>query len=217
MITQTTLDFLKKLDKNNNRTWFHAHRPEYEAAKQNFEELVEKLIDKISTFENLGILTPKECLFRINRDIRFSHDKRPYKDNFGAAIAKGGKKNLFGSFYIHLQPGESFVGGGLYHPDTKTLNKFRDYILEHPKKFLAIAENTAFKKYFGPLAGETLKRVPSGYSKDMPLQHYLMMKSLTALHHLPDRTLTSKGLEVEIINGCKLLSLFLALINESQK
>ena len=216
MIPKSTLVFLNNLSKNNNKAWFDEHRTEYTQAKQNFEELIEKLIHKISAFEDLGILIPKDCLFRINRDVRFSNNKSPYKNNFGAAIAKGGKKNLFGSYYLHIQPGQSFIGGGLYHPDTKTLNKFRDYILDNPKKFLPIIDQSDFQKYFGPLQGESLINTPRGYSKELPLQQYLKLKSLTAIHHLTDQTLTSKNLESEIIKGCRLLSPYLSLISKTQ-
>jgi uncharacterized protein (TIGR02453 family) len=217
MIPESTLHFLRNLAKNNNKTWFDTHRKEYEETKSNFEEFVKKLIDKISYFEDLGVLTPKDCMFRINRDIRFSNNKRPYKENFAAAIAKGGKKNMFGSFYLHIQPGQSFLGGGLYHSDTKTLNKFRDFILDHPKKFLSTIQSPAFKKYFGELKGETLKTAPRGYDKDLPLQQFLKMKSLTAIHNFSDQTVTSKNLESEIFKGCKLLSPYLAFIIETQK
>lgn len=216
MIPKSTLTFLKKLAVNNNKVWFDLHREEYNQAKLNFEELVKNLIDQISKFEDLGILTPKDCLFRINRDVRFSKDKRPYKKNLSAAIAKGGKKNIFGSYYLHIQPGESFLAGGIYSPDTKTLNKFRDYILDRPKKFLSTIEKPAFKKYFGELQGESLVNTPRGYSKDLPLQQFLKMKSLVAIHHFSDETLTSKNLESEIITGCKLLQPYLELIAETQ-
>jgi len=216
MIPKSTLTFLKNLAKNNNKAWFDLHRQEYLDAKSNFEELVQQLIVKISAFEDLGLLTPKDCLFRINRDVRFSYDKSPYKKNLSAAIAKGGKKNIFGSFYLHIQPGESFLAGGIYNPDTKTLNKFRDYILDHPKKFLSTIENPAFQKYFGPLQGESLITIPRGYSKDLPLQQFLKMKSLIAIHHFSDQTLTSKHLQAEIIKGCKILAPYLSLIATTQ-
>jgi len=215
MIPQLTLDFLQKLAKNNNKSWFDLHRKEYEQAKLNFEEFVRNLIEKISKFEDLGILTPKDCMFRINRDVRFSHNKRPYKENMSAAIAKGGKKNIFGCYYIHIQPGQSFLAGGLHHPETKTLNKFRDFILDHPKKFTSTIENPSFKKYFGPLQGESLKTTPRGYDKELPFQQFLKMKSLVAFHPLSDKIIISKDLETEIIKGCKLLKPYLEFVAES--
>jgi len=215
MIPKSTLDFLKELAKNNNKAWFDEHRKDYEKAKANFEEMVKSLIDQISEFEDLGVLTPKDCMFRINRDVRFSHDKTPYKKNLSAAIAKGGKKNIFGSYYIHIQPGASFLAGGLYGPDTKTLNKFRDYILDNPKKFLATIEGKEFKDYFGTLQGEKLKTIARGYSKDLPMQEFLKMKSLIAFHDLPDKVVTSNKLEEEIVKGCELMAPFIKLIEKA--
>ena len=118
MINQNTLDFLKKLEKNNNKEWFHSHKAEYQEARGNFLEVTQRLINEIGQFDEeikYSELESKKCVMRINRDIRFSKDKSPYKTNFFAFINPGGKKNPTAGYYFSLKPGgESFIGGGVY-------------------------------------------------------------------------------------------------------
>ena len=130
MLAPATLQFLKALDKNNNKAWFDAHRKQYDAAKLNFAELTQQVITQFGKKEpSIALLQPKECVFRINRDVRFSKNKAPYKNNMGASIKAGGKKSLLAGYYIHLEPGgKSFVGGGLYMPDAAIVGKVRQEI-----------------------------------------------------------------------------------------
>src|SRR5690242_20492625 len=118
MLQPNTLKFLKDLQKNNNKPWFDAHRKEYDAAKSDFAGFVQKLIDTQAKKDpSIKNLVAKDCMFRINRDVRFSKDKSPYKNNFGASINKGGKQSISsGGYYFHLQPGQAFTGGGLWMP-----------------------------------------------------------------------------------------------------
>jgi uncharacterized protein (TIGR02453 family) len=113
MLQPSTLKFLKDLKKNNTKEWFDANRKVYEAAKQDFEMLVQEVISQHGKKdEEIASLKPKDCMFRINRDIRFSKDKSPYKTNFGAFINRGGKKSIYAGYYFHCEPGRHFVGGG---------------------------------------------------------------------------------------------------------
>src|SRR4026207_2423805 len=146
MLQSSTLKFLKDLKKNNNKPWFDANRERYEEAKADFANFIQQVIDVHSKKDKtLASLKAKDCMFRINRDVRFSKDKSPYKTNFGASINKGGKK-AFGSagYYFHLEPGGSFTGGGLYGPAPEELKKTRQEIdynftdfkkIIHSKKF----------------------------------------------------------------------------------
>src|SRR5450631_3458500 len=119
MLQRKTVNFLKDLKKNNNRPWFDKHRPAYENAKLDFGDFIQSIIHKHSKKDpTIGSLKAKECMFRINRDIRFSKDKTPYKSNMGASINRGGKKSMFAGYYFHLEPdGKSYVGGGLWMPE----------------------------------------------------------------------------------------------------
>ena len=133
--------FLSALKKNNNKEWFEANRKEYETSKKWFEELFENLISGISKLDKgVADLKPKDCLFRINRDVRFGKDKSPYKSNFGAAIAQGGRKSPFGGYYIHIEPGASFIAGGIHMPESEVLKNIRqeiDYNFKDFKKIIS--------------------------------------------------------------------------------
>ncbi|HLO80078.1 MAG TPA: DUF2461 domain-containing protein, partial [Chitinophagaceae bacterium] len=123
------LSFLKKLKKNNNKPWFDANRHLYVEAKVEFEDFVSSLITSYGKHDPaIAHLLPKDCIFRINRDVRFSKDKSPYKNNFGASITSGGKKSPFAGYYVHIEPGAGFVGGGLWQPMPDMLAKVRQEI-----------------------------------------------------------------------------------------
>jgi len=117
-----SLSFISDLKKNNNKEWFHANRKQYDEARGEFIAFVEMMVSEIGMFDpDLGPISPKSTLFRINRDIRFTKDKSPYKTNFGAFIIKGGKKSGNAGYYFHLEPDGTFAGGGIYHPEANIL------------------------------------------------------------------------------------------------
>jgi uncharacterized protein (TIGR02453 family) len=188
-IKKSTLEFLNTLKYNNNREWFQANQIAYKEAKKNFEVFVQELINEIITFDpELKGLEVKECVFRINRDIRFSNDKSPYKSNFGAFMVKGGKKNgdKSAGYYFHLEPGSSMIAGGAYVPPSPWLNAIREKISDEPEEFLAILNEKEFKKFFGTIEGEKLKTAPKGYPSDHPQIEYLKLKSYLAMTEVPD-------------------------------
>jgi len=195
METKTILDFIHQLKENNNREWFEANRKMYQKSKKEFEALLAELIKGLSELDpQLEGLKPKDCTFRINRDIRFSKDKRPYKTNFGGVIARGGKKSHHALFYIHLEPGNCFLAGGVYMPANEYLNMVRQEIDYNPEEFRSIINDAAFKKYFGGLEGEKLKRAPKGYSPDNPNIDLINFKSYLAMHNVSDQLVTSEKL-----------------------
>src|SRR5688572_24819484 len=117
MLEPQTIKFLKQLTRNNNKLWFDSHRTQYEAARIDFSNFIQLVIDGVQRSDTtIAGMTSKECLFRINRDIRFSKDKTPYKNNFGASIKRGSKKSPYAGYYFHCSPGTSFIGGGLWMP-----------------------------------------------------------------------------------------------------
>ena len=129
MLQPATLTFLKGLKKNNNKPWFDANRKKYEASKADFISFVDNTISAITKFDPaVSSLKAKDCIFRINRDIRFSKDKSPYKSNMGAYINPGGKKINTPGYYFHCEPGQSFAAGGLYIPEPGVLAKIRQEI-----------------------------------------------------------------------------------------
>jgi len=182
MLQEATLQFLRDLSENNHKEWFHDNKKAYQAAKNDFYELVAKTIENISQFDqNIVGLVPKKCVFRINRDIRFSKNKSPYKTNFGAAMARGGRKSPYGGYYLHLEPtAESFLAGGMYRPESKHLKMIRQEIDYNTSSFLEIVESENFKKHFGEITGDRVKTSPKGYSRDHEHIYYIRLKSFLA-------------------------------------
>ncbi len=219
MLQSSTLKFLKDLKKNNNKPWFDAHRKEYESAKADFIAFVQAIIDKHAKNDpTIKSITAKECIFRINRDIRFSKDKSPYKTNMGAYINRGGKKSIFGGYYFHCEPGQSFVGGGLWMPMPPELNKVRQEIDYNFDAFKKIITSKKFKSVYGDFSRESeyvLTRLPKGYEPTNPAAEYLKMKSFVALTSLKDSDLTSKDLVRKTTEAFTALQPLIEFINES--
>ena len=219
VIQPSTLKFLKDLKKNNNKPWFDAHRKEYEAAKKDFEQMIQAVIDRHGkTDKTISHLKAKDCLFHINRDIRFSKDKTPYKTNMGAYINRGGKKSLYGGYYFHCEPGQSFVGGGLWMPMPNELNKVRQEIDYNLAEFKKIIGSKKFKSVYNDVSRDaeyTLSRVPKGYEADNPAAEYLKLKSFVAIAKVPDADLNSKEIVKKITTAFEALQPMLAFINHS--
>ena len=220
MISSSTITFLKALKKNNNKPWFDKNREKYNAAKYNLEEFVALLLQKMVSFdEDMKELTAKNCTFRINRDVRFSKNKTPYKINLSASFNRGGKKSIYGGYYFHLQPGgNSFVGGGLWMPEPENLKKLRqeiDYCFPEFKKIIGAA---SFKKHYGELERDEkqmLVNVPKGYDKENPAAEYLRMKSFIATKNLSDEEILSPKLTDEVIQSFKALMPLVKFINRA--
>ena len=184
--------FLNDLKNHNNREWMQDNRQLYLESKEEVTELIQKLINEISQFDS-GILglQPKDCMFRINRDIRFSHNKDPYKNNFGAAITAGGRKTGNPSYYLHIAPEKSFFAGGMYMPSAGRLKKIRQEIDYNASELKAILWGDTFYKTFGAIRGQALKTCPRGYSSDHPDIMLLRLKSFLVKKDLTDRSFHS--------------------------
>lgn len=219
MLQSSTLKFLKDLEKNNNKPWFDAHRGQYEDAKTDFNAFIQTLIDKHGKKDNdIAHLKPKDTTFRINRDVRFSKDKSPYKNNMGSYLGRGGKKSVFGGYYFHCQPGRNFAGGGLWMPMPPELNKVRQEIDYNFNEFKKIVGSRKFKSVYGDLSRDAeyvLTRVPKGYDADNPAAEYLKMKSFVAMVPLKDADLTSKDLTKKVLIAFETLQPMLDFINRS--
>src|SRR5690349_17888554 len=152
MLQESTLKFLKGLKKNNNKPWFDKNRTAYDEARSDFELFIQSVLDQHSRNDaDLKELVAKKCMFRINRDIRFSKDKSPYKTNFGASMDRGGRKSGLAGYYFHLEPGRSFVGGGIWMPSPDVVKKIRQEIDYCFDEFDAIMKSKKFKSTFGEL------------------------------------------------------------------
>jgi uncharacterized protein (TIGR02453 family) len=220
MLQISTIKFLKDLKKNNNKPWFDANRKRYEEAKKDFENFIQQVIDALGKKDKtIAGIKAKDCLFRINRDIRFSKDKSPYKTNFGASINKGGKKAFStAGYYFHLEPGQCFVGGGMYQPEPDVLKKVRQEIDYNFKAFNKIIGAKKFKALYGDLdksAEFTLSRVPKGYESDNPAAEYLKLKSYIAFFQIKDDELFARNLVKNTAEAFSVLQPLLDFINES--
>lgn len=220
MFQTSTITFLKNLKKNNNKTWFDQNKEKYLMARSDFEKFASTLLQKMISFDStLKELEAKKCMFRINRDIRFSKNKTPYKINLSASFIKGGKKSINAGYYFHLQPGNnSFVGGGLWMPAAPELKKVRQEIDYCFPEFKKIISNAAFIKNYGELEREKdqmLVNVPKGYDKENPAAGYLKLKSFVATKYIPDSALQQPQLINEVNNALKALKPLLQFINRS--
>jgi len=212
MDIQKVLDFLAALRENNNKTWMEAHKADYQGARNTFIDIADFLIKgMIPLDKNIADLEPKRCIFRINRDIRFSKDKSPYKINMGAYLTPGGRNSGYAGYYLHLEPqNRSFVAGGIYQPSTEALKKIRQEIDYNGDDLHTIVSAPHFSTLFGGLQGEKLKKPPQGYDAENPQIELLKMKSFLAIHPMQDNVATQQDFRTQV------LTLFKALIPLNQ-
>ncbi|RTY80818.1 DUF2461 domain-containing protein [Flavobacterium sp. LS1P28] len=181
MLSKETLQFLDDLKANNNRDWFLENKKRYERFKKDYQQLVGDLLDVMKPLDpSLEMLEIKNCTFRINRDIRFSKDKTPYKSHLGIWLSSGAKGLNRSGYYIHLEKGASFIAGGLYCPESHDLKKMRKEIAFFHEDLEAILEKKDFKKEFNDFdrnEKNTLKNPPRGYEKEHPAIELLKLKS----------------------------------------
>lgn len=215
----TILPFLSDLAQNNNRSWFQENRERYDIARQAFIDLTATLINEIGQFDpQVRYLEPKECLFRIYRDTRFSPDKAPYKRHFGSYIAmNGGHRSLYSGYYIHLEPGNCLLSGGIWCADNQGIKHFRSYIDTEYDSLFEIMTQPEFKQYFGDQLHcfESLKRQPMGYPADHPAIEFLKMKQWLTRHPFDDSLLTSPDLIPHLVDAAKAMMPFSHWCNKS--
>jgi uncharacterized protein (TIGR02453 family) len=205
-ISKSTLSFLSELKLNNNRDWFQGNQVKYKEARNNFDTFIQELIKGIVEFDPIMKgLEAKNCVFRINRDIRFSNDKSPYKSNFGAFIVRGGKKNgdRFAGYYLHIEPGESFIAGGAYMPPAPWLAAIREKIDDQSESFRKILNNKDFIKNFKELEGEKLKKPPKGFASDNPNIELLKHKSYLVMHYVSEKQIVAPDYYDHVIQVLK--------------
>lgn len=218
MLQAETLQFLNNLKKNNNKPWFDANRKQYETARSDFQSLVEKLIASIGAFDTpIGQLEAKKCVFRINRDVRFSKDKRPYKNNFACYFNFAGKKGNGAGYYLHIEPGNSMAAGGIWMPESSVLAGIRQEIDYNFKTWKKVIENKKFKTTFsdGLKSENSLVRAPKGYDENNPAIKYLKMKSFIVTKPIADKVLLDKIIVNEVANTFKTVQPFIDFINTS--
>ncbi len=218
MLQKSTLLFLKNLQKHNTKEWMDANKTAYIAAKSDWENLINQVIAECTKWEpQLAGQEAKKCTFRQNRDVRFSKNKDPYKNNFGASIKIDGKKSPYAGYYIHAQPYACFLGGGFYMPEPPVLAKIRQEIDYDLPAFTKIIKSAAFTKAYpaGVSKENTLVNIPKGYAIDNPAAEWLKLKSFVATSPLPEDVLTSPKAVAHIVATLKGLQPFIQFVNRA--
>lgn len=215
MIKPETFAFLRNLAANNHREWFIEHKEEYELARQNALDFTGRVITELAKADKTipPDLDPKSCVMRIYRDVRFSKDKTPYKINIGIGISGNGKNFHGAGYYLHIEPGKSFVAGGAWMPETEHLKAIRQEIDYNGSALRAILNAPDFVKIFGKLSDEdTLKTTPKGYDADHPDIDLIKLKSFVASAPISDAELsrpTASNRIVEMFGSLQPLTVFL--------
>ena len=201
---QEVLNFLSELRKNNNKEWFDQNRDRYQECRKKVLFLTELIIHEVGRFDpEVGAQNPKDCVFRIFRDVRFSVDKTPYKTNMGSFIVKGGKKSFCAGYYLHIEPGASFVGGGSYCPPADALKAIRTEIFDNPEEFKQLIFKESFRKVYPALYDDKLKTAPKGFPKDFPDIDLLKYKSFAFGQNLEDSVVTSDAFVGRVVASMK--------------
>lgn len=209
MIEKSTLAFLKKLKKNNNREWFTENKPVYQSAQENvkaFLDSVEKELSKIDAIE-------KKKLFRIYRDVRFSKDKTPYNSVFRMSLSREGAFRR-GGYYLQIGPGQTMIGGGFYKPEPKDLKLIRSHIASDSRPLRKIIASKSFKNNFGMLWGDQVKSAPKGYSKDHEDIDLLKYKSMYVFREFKDSEVVSATFIKEVVKTYKAIQPYFSYMSE---
>jgi uncharacterized protein (TIGR02453 family) len=210
------LEFLTDLTANNNRDWFQDNKKAYDESREKVLFLTEVLINEIRKFDpGIPALSPKDCVFRIFRDVRFSKDKRPYKTNFGAYIAKGGRKGMNAGYYFHLDPAGSFAGGGVYMPPAEQLKAIRNYLAVNGAEFLDLINAPDFKKTYPEMYDDQLKTAPKGFPKDHEFIDLIKYKSFAFAGKMDNSLISSDKLIATIVDSFRKLQPVNALLNDA--
>ncbi|MDP3915617.1 MAG: DUF2461 domain-containing protein [Bacteroidota bacterium] len=201
---QQILNFLSELKENNNKEWFDQNRDRYQECRKKVLFLTELIIHEAGKFDpEIGVQDPKNCVFRIFRDVRFSNDKTPYKTNMGSFISKGGRKSISAGYYLHVEPGASFVGGGSYCPPPDALKAIRTEIFDHPEDFKQLVYTESFRKVYPEFYDDKLKTAPKGFPKDFPEIDLLKYKSFAFGSAIDDSIVTSDAFVEKILSTMK--------------
>jgi uncharacterized protein (TIGR02453 family) len=202
MMTKEALQFLKDLIANNNTEWMHANKKRYENYKKDYHQYIAEILAEIKPLDkSLEPLEVKNCTFRINRDIRFSKDKSPYKTNMGVWFSQNKNRKNSPGYYIHFEKGNSFIAGGVWCPEPDELKKIRKEIEFFHDDLEKIVNDKTFKKEFVALSREennVLKNAPKGFEPTHPAIEFLKLKSFTASQRIDDKLFTQPDFSKKI-------------------
>ncbi|MBK7409671.1 MAG: DUF2461 domain-containing protein [Saprospirales bacterium] len=208
-IPASTLEFLRELQVNNNREWFTANKPRYQEAHTQFKAFSDGVLDLMSHHDNIEAVS----VYRIYRDVRFSKDKLPYKNQFSASMSRA-TKWLRGGYYFHIEPGASFVGGGFWQPESADLKRVREEIAADDKPLRKILADPVFVSTFGELQGDRLKTAPQGFPKDHPAIDLLQYKNYLLTRSFNDKEVLAPNFQQEIATTFLRMRPFLNYMSE---
>ncbi|MBP9792912.1 MAG: DUF2461 domain-containing protein [Flavobacterium sp.] len=212
MLTKEAIQFIEDLSKNNNTEWMHAHKKRYESYKKDYHHFIATILDAMKPLDaSLDPLEVKNCTFRINRDIRFSKDKSPYKTNIGVWLTTNKLRKNSPGYYIHFEKGNSFIAGGVWCPEKDDLKKIRKEIAFFYEDLEEIVSDKQFKLAFGNITveeGQVLKTAPKGYDPDHPAIEFLKLKSFTVSQKIEDSLFTEAAFAKKIVEKLILIQPF---------
>jgi uncharacterized protein (TIGR02453 family) len=214
IITKSNLDFLNLIKKNNNRDWFNEHKDCYLIELKNLELFADNLLVELNKHDVIETVSGKKSLHRIYRDVRFSKEKTPYNTHWGGGF-KRATKSRRGSYYYHLELGNSFVAIGFWGPEPADLKRIRDEFSYDPKKFRSILKNKTFIKTFGELKGEQIKTSPKGFSADDEAIDLLRYKQFLLIKKFTDQEVLDQNFIKTINETFKISRPFLDYMSEA--
>ena len=210
---EKVINYLHDLSQNNERDWFHANKIRYQESLSTFLTIVEQIIRTLELTDiRLQGLDPKNTVFRINRDVRFSRDKSPYKTHFGSYIAKGGRKSPDAGYYLHIEPDQFFIGGGAWHPEKEELKAVRQEIMYQPEKYNSLI-NSVVKKDFTIMEEDKLKNGPKDFDKDSPHIDLIKYKSYILSRKLSEKEIKSSDIAAIVANYFEQLYPYTSFMN----
>lgn len=213
MITKKTFEFLKSLSKNNSKEWMDANRSWYLDSKEEIVSFADDLIGEMFKHDDLETVSGKKSIYRINRDIRFSKNKKLYKSHFAGRFQRASEA-LRGGYYFHIQPGNSFLAGGFFGPSPEDLKHIRKQIEITGDELKELLNKKGFKSYFGELYGNKVKTSPRGFSSDDPNIELIRYKQFLLTHQIDDKMVMSQDFHKYVSDGFKNMRPFLDYMSE---
>ncbi|OAQ38475.1 hypothetical protein A5893_13700 [Pedobacter psychrophilus] len=213
-IKKETLDFLSELAQNNNKPWFEANRNRWEQAKENQAQFMDALQNELKKLDDIVIKEPKKYVSRINRDIRFSKDKSPYKNNISSLIDRDSEDKKC-KFYIHVSPVETFIMSGLHQPETEILKNVRQEIDYNGSDLHQIISDKTFKDFFDQIIGESLIRPPKGYDDNHPDIKLIKLKQYLVKRTFDEKIVLSENFATELADTFNAALPFLCFLDQT--
>lgn len=212
-ISPSVLQFLTKLEDNNNRDWFNENKAVYQAAHAEVIDFAEELLNELKQHDEISTVSGKKSLMRIYRDVRFSKDKSPNKARFAGSFSRV-KPALRGGYFFNIQPGQSVVGGGFYGPNPDDLKLIRNHIAQDDSQLREVLNDKDFSKVFGGLLGEQVKTAPKGFDKEHPAIDLLRYKSMYVFRDFSDKEVMAANFQEQVITTFLSLRPFFNIMTE---